>query len=100
MTRGVGLKTVGKYHSHQPGAGDHVEVGEDDPLVDDDDPGADAFFGFVVSVRFQFQPAHAHNRGSYGLVGLGRVRRQRFGLQRVEHRRVDVVLGDPARQRC
>jgi len=67
--RGVGLKTVGKYHSHQPGAGDHVEVGEDDPLVDDDDPGADAFSVSSSPSASSSSRARAH-RGRMGLVGL------------------------------
>ena len=43
-------------------------------------------------------PAPARPRGHH-LVGLGRRRGQGLGLQRLEHRRVDVVLGDLLRRR-
>ena len=91
--RGVGFQPVGEYHFHPHGSGHHVEVGENDPLVDDDDPGSDALFDLIVSVRVGVQPPHAHHRGPDDLVRLRCRRRQGFGLQRAQHGRVNVLLG-------
>ena len=52
--------------------GDDVEVGEDDALVDDDDPGADPVFDVHVPFLGVAQPEHAHDRGPDRLVRLCR----------------------------
>ena len=80
------------------GAGHHVQVGQDHALVDDDHAGADAALDLaallVVAavVVLGHQADHAHDRGRDHLVGLGRRRGQRLVLQRLAHRRVDVLL--------
>ena len=61
----VGLEPVEERHLDLVGAGDDVQVGEDDALVDDDHAGADAVLDVAVAVRVVGQPLHAHHRGAH-----------------------------------
>ena len=42
--RGIGFEPVSKHHLHPLGAEHDMKIGQDHALVDDHDPGADAFF--------------------------------------------------------
>ena len=97
--RRLGFEAVVEAHFDALGAGDHVQVGEDDAGVDDHDAAADAFDDVAVLLLLVPDAAHAHHGFANGLVGLGRARRERDGLERVQHRGVDVLLRDRARRR-
>ena len=93
------LQPVGENHLDPLRPGDDVEVGQDDALVDDDDPGAHSLFGVHIPFLGVAQPEHAHDRGPDRLVGLCRPGGQGLRLQRLQHRPVDVLLGEAERRR-
>ena len=74
-----------------------MQVGQDDAFFRDHHAGAHtgvlhvAFGVFLVFVL----GVHTHHRGRDQLRGTGGPRRQFLGVQGVQHRRVDVVLGQP-----
>ena len=78
----LGFGAVEKRDRHALGAGDHVQIGQDRPVVDDHHAGADAVHPlararFVVLVV----AAHADHRRHDRSGGLGCARRQRLGFQ-------------------
>ena len=59
---GLGLEAVGEDHLDALGAGHDVQVGEDDPLVDDHHAAADAVLDFLVADLVEAQSLHPHDR--------------------------------------
>ena len=93
------LETVVEAHFDALGPGDYVQVREDDAGIDNHDAGSDAFHRMPVLFLLASEAAHAHHRFADRLVGLRRLRGQRLGFKRVQHRGVDVVLRERARRR-
>jgi hypothetical protein len=95
----VGFEPVGEYHLHPLGAEHDVEIGQDDAFVDYDDTCADAFLDVLAAGFVGFHSTHPNDGRSNDLVRLSRRRRKRMSLERVQHRRLDIFLGDGPRRR-
>jgi hypothetical protein len=78
----------------------HVQVGQDDALVDDDHAGAHAALAVFLAVLVFAQADDAHDRGNDGVVSPGAGGGQHRGLQGFEHGCVDVFLRQLAGTGC
>ena len=95
---GVGFEPVSEHDLHPLGAEYHMEIGQDQALVDDHDAGADALFAlFAVLVRFH--PTYPDDRRSNDLERFCRRGRQNIGLERVQHCGANIFLSDRTRRR-
>ena len=91
---GVGLQAVGEGDLDPLRAVHHVQVGEDDAVVDDHHAGADVALdlGLVLGILDFGDAAHVHHRGPDLLVGFGR-REQRRGALRAAAAAPPAALG-------
>ena len=96
--RGFGFEPVSKHDLHPLGAEYHMKIGQDHALVDDDDPGADAFF-VLFAVLVRFHSTYSDDRRSNDLVRFRRRGRQNIGLERVQHCSINIFLSDRTRRR-
>ena len=98
----IRLGAIEEGNLDPPGTVHHVQVGQDRAVVDDHDARAHALLHLLLRSRggAVAEALDAHHRRHHHLGRRGRARRQRLGLQRVQHRVVDVVLHQLARRRA